>query len=167
METMLHRIPLLLLSCGLWACSCAEKDRSSTEATYALSTTAYAVLAEKAITYQADFDWEGFAHMLAEEIEYQPADSTRLLVGKSAVLAWWRAWPQQSGLCSVRLSGFTHIPLQLNQPLPVSGKAGVHVISYCTAELHYADGHRHQSRMHLYCHFDADKRIDRYIVFNA
>lgn len=166
MENMRHRLLLVCLNGILWSCSPAEQDRSSSLAPYAISTTAYAVLAEKAIMYQFDFNWNGFADMLAEEVEYVPADSLRPLVGKPAVVAYWRQWPQRSGLCSVRLSGFTHIPLQINTPLPLPGKTGVYVISYCTAELRYADGRRHACRLNLCCHFDASKRIDRYMVFS-
>ena len=56
----------------------------------------YTVLAEKAITAQADFEFDAWAGMLAEDIEFTfPNDTVSnasKLVGKAAVIAYWKKW---------------------------------------------------------------------------
>lgn len=153
-------IPIMLWL-TLWACSSAEQSSPSQTSGYAIATENYAVLAEKALSYQADFDWEGWADLLAEDVQYFLPDSTHPLVGKAAVLAYWKSWPQRKGLRFWQLSHFNHIPIQSTQALHLSGLAGVHVISICKGQFTYTDGHTQALSLNYCCHFNANKRIDR------
>jgi hypothetical protein len=152
----------LLLCLGLGACSSTDPKSPPSQASgYTIATDNYAVLAEKALTYQADFDWEGWADLLADDVQYFLPDSTLPLVGKAAVLAYWKSWPQRTGLRAWQLSHFNHIPIQSTQALYLSGLAGVYVISMCTGQLTYADGHSRTLRLNYCVHFNAQKRLDR------
>lgn len=148
----------LLFLCWLTACQ-QTPDTSAT--TLRLASDEYVVLAEKALTYQADFDWEGWAELLAEDVQYFLPDSTRPLVGNDAVLAYWKNWPQQTRLRSWQISHFNHIPIQSTQALHLSGLAGVYVISMCEGQLTYHDGHSRTLRLNYCLHFNDQKRIDR------
>lgn len=151
----------LLLCFGLGLCSCTEQSSPSQASGYAIATDNYAVLAEKALSYQADFDWEGWADLLADDVQYFLPDSTRPLVGKATVLAYWKSWPKRTGLRSWQLSHFNHIPVQSTQALHLSGLAGVYVFSMCKGQLTYTDGHTQALSLNYCCHFNANKRIDR------
>ena len=151
----------LMLCLGLWACSSTEQSPPSQTSGYSIATENYAVLAEKALSYQADFDWEGWADLLADDVQYFLPDSTRPLVGKTAVLAYWKSWPQRTSLRAWHLSNFNHIPIQSTQALHLSGLAGVYVISMCKGQLTYTDGHTEVLSLNYCFHFNAQKRIDR------
>ncbi len=160
---------ITLLCIGLWlwslACSSTEQSPSEVSGRYTIATDNYIVLAEKALTYQSDFDWEGCADLLADDVQYFLPDSAQPLVGKSAVLAFWKSWPQRTRLDSWQLSHFNHIPVQTRQALPFSGLSGVYVISMFRGKLHYVDGHTRTLNLNCCLHFNAQKRIDRWYSY--
>ena len=160
---------ITLLCIGLWlwalACTSPEQSPSASELPYTIATENYAVLAEKALTYQSDFDWEGCADLLADDVQYFLPESSRPLVGKAAVLAYWRNEPQRVHLQSWQFSHFNHIPVHSHQALPFSGVAGVYVISMFRGELRYVDGHTRTLNLNCCLHFNAQKRIDRWYSY--
>ena len=157
MKPLLLYLPLLLLTCR------SADTESSADLTIASSD--YVVLAQKALTYQADFDLEAWADMLADDVVFSPPDGVPLHQGKAAVLANWVRWRQTNAIRSLRLSRFTHLPIQTRQQLPLMGKAGVYVVSYCLTDLSLMNGQSCQRSLHMCCHFDAQKRIDYYSLY--
>ncbi|GAA4396625.1 hypothetical protein GCM10023187_04940 [Nibrella viscosa] len=148
----------LFLSCWLSLLGCREPPTSTAD--LSIAPTEYLVLAQKALTCQADFDTLTWAGLLADRVEYQLAGQPAGWRGKAAVLVGWKHWQHRAGIQTIRLSGLTHLPVQTLHPLPLMGRAGVYVVSYCQAHVRYADGHQTSRPIHLCYHFDADKRID-------
>lgn len=157
MKLLLLLLPILLLTCR-------SADPESGTA-LAIASPDYVVLTQKAITYQADFDLEAWADMMSDEVEYIPPEGIPARRGKAAMLAGWSRWRQRNAIQSLHLSRFTHLPIQSRQPLPLTGQAGVYVVSYCLADLHFTEGVTRKRWMHVCCHFDPQKRIDYYSLY--
>ena len=81
----------------------------------------YTVLAEKAITAQGDFDFNVWAGMLADDVEFTfPNDTVSIsskFVGKAAVIAYWKKWQTCTQIKTLQFSGFNHAPLKSNKKL--------------------------------------------------
>lgn len=153
----------------LWliiSCSSTQEKASKTTDTYAIATPNYAVLAEKAISYQADFNWDGWASLLADDIQYFLPDSARPLIGKKDVLAYWKSYQHRTKLKSWQLSLFSHIPIQNSQQLQVSGLKGVHVFSLFRSEFTFLDGTNSLMNLSYCTHFNTQKLIDRCYSFH-
>jgi hypothetical protein len=148
---------------GLMTCSHPAPVGDSDD--LAIATPEYIVLADKAFTYQADFDLEGWSLLLADSVQYQmPALANAPSVnlrGKAALLAYWQAFRQQQHVRSLRFSQFNHIPIRSAQNLKLSGLAGVYVFSLFESELTQTDGRTSTQQLSVCCHFNAQKRIDR------
>ena len=162
---MLLKISILSLCWLINSCSPTEKTTSITSDTYAIATPNYAVLAEKAFSYQADFNWEGWTNLLADDIQFFLPDSTRPLIGKQAVLAYWKTYPQRMKLSSWKFSRFNHIPIFSNQQLQISGLEGVHVFSMFRSEFIFLDGNTSSMTLNYCSHFNKNKLIDRCYSF--
>jgi len=165
MKNMLVKYYFLLLICLLVSCSANEKTTSAPTDVYAIATPNYAVLAEKAISYQADFNWESWANLLAEDVQFFLSDSIPPLVGKQAVLTYWKTYPQRRKLSSWQLSHLNHIPIESSQKLYISGMEGVHVFSMFKSQLTFLDGNSHVMNLTYCSHFNKKKLIDRCYMF--
>lgn len=161
------RFGLVLASawCGL-GCSPAGPPPGSPPAEYRFAPTEYTVLAQKALTYQADFDTLAWADMLAERVVWPTpgAPSTRL--ARHHLVSAWSAWRQAHGIRRLHLRSFSNFPLHVARPLALSGQRGVHVLTYCTITAERADGRHTTHRLSLCCHFDDQKRIDGYWLYD-
>lgn len=155
----------LLSVMGLWACSATNRESSPPADRYSIATQNYAVLAEKALTYQADFDLEGWGSMLADDVQYLPLDSTHPLVGKKAVLAYWNNHRTQRRILSLRLNDCTYIPLQLNRSLDSQGPSGVYVYTTCRSEQRLQTGQNQTRHWVIQTHFNDQKLIDRLYTY--
>lgn len=153
----------------LWliiSCSATEQTAALAIDDYTIATPNYAVLAEKAFSYQADSNWEGWTDLLADDIQYFLPDSTRPLVGKHAVLAYWKNYTQRMKLNSWQLSHFNHIPILSSRPLELSGLEGVHVFSMFRSEFSFLNGNSSTMTLNFCSHFNKNKLIDRCYSFH-
>lgn len=153
--------PLLLLACLLAACHGHPPDPP---ADYAAVPAPYLVLAQKAITYQADDQLDDWARLLADDVEYQGTDTARL-AGKAAVLAYWRQ--QRDPTRRVRLSGFSLLPVQTGLKLPLANLPGVYVAAVFRRRVEYATGRADERPVCLWLHFNEQKLIDRLYSFQT
>lgn len=169
MKKLFSFAPLTLLCFGLWlwslACSSTGQSPSEAHSQYTIATDNYAVLAEKAITYQADFEWEAWGSMLADDVHYLPFDSASPLVGKKAVLAYWEANRIRSHIHTVRLSEFTHIPLRTNRSLYSAGPPGVYVYTICRSEIQLQVGQKQTRHWVIHTHFNEQNLIDHLYTY--
>jgi ketosteroid isomerase-like protein len=139
-----------------------------TNPNFEIAPIEYAELSEKALGYFAKFEYDAWAEMLADNVVYAFPDgdvNTRTkLEGKPAVLAWWKTWKEKSGIQSMTLTEFNHIPI--NTILQPKGGAlmGIAVISYFSNRMVIA-GKTIDLRMNFSAHFNADKKIDRYTAY--
>lgn len=140
----------------LWLTACQEASKPSAMG-LSIATDEYIVLTEKALTYQADGNWEAWADMLAPDVSYFLPDQPQPLRGKAAVLGYFKAQSTHNPVESVQINRLMHLPVQRST---VSGSE-VYVVSLFRSELRYADGHSITLRYNVCSHFDAEKRIDR------
>ena len=131
-----------------------------------MAPTPYLVLAQKAITYQADEQLEDWADLLADDVEYQGPDTARL-TGKAAVLAYWQHHRHTSCIRQVRLSGFSLLPVQTGLKLPLANLPGVYVAAVFRRRVEYATGRADERPVCLWLHFNEQKLIDRLYSFQT
>lgn len=134
-----------------------------------VASSNYVVLAQRALTYQADFQWDAWAGLLAPDVEYQLAEQpgTAPLKGKRAVLAYWQRWPQACHARQVSLSDFTILPLQTTRKLPLAELPGVYVSVVFERTIVYESGREVRRPGCLWLHFNDDKLIDRLYGFET
>lgn len=122
----------------------------------------YAVLVEKALTEQADFDFKSWADMLAEDVEFvSPDQYSNKLVGKSNVIVYWKKWRESMHIKTLTFSGFNHAPFKSDKKLNFSGLSGVHVFSMFYGKWIFTNGKTAELRMNYCCRFNKNKLIDR------
>jgi hypothetical protein len=157
-----------LLACGGLRLGCTpDPPAPLTPAGYERASSEYAVLAQKALAYQADFDTLAWAELLAERVTWQTPDAAPARLARHRLVGAWNGWRQAHGVRRLHLHGFTNLALLAYQPLALSGRRGVHVLTYCTATAELTDGRRAARRLSLCCHFDAAKRIDGLWLYSA
>lgn len=158
---MIQRCLRILTVMGLWTCSAEEDNTSLPADRYSIATQNYAVLAEKALTYQADFDLDGWGSMLADDVQFLPLEATLPLRGKKAVLAYWANYRNRHPTRSLQLSEFNHIPFQSNRPLAIDRPPGVYVYTTCRSERLLPTGQSLTRPWVIHAHFNQGKLIDQ------
>lgn len=165
----LNSFPLIILFVfcfWFWSVSCSSTDRATTsqQKDFSLATSSYSVLAEKAISYQADFNVDAWGDLLADDVEYIFPNGTKW-VGKTAVMEGWKKWQQLAGIQSAAFTDFTHVPVQSTKALSLSELPGVYVLSFFTGNFRFINGNTSSIKVNISCHFNKAKLIDRYNAF--
>ena len=157
------------------SCSDAQpaKEASATQAPgtnsrFTIAPDEYSQLSEKAFGHFARFDYDAWGDMLADDVVFTfpdgDVDTRTKLEGKKAVLDWWKNWHKTSGIQSMTLSEFNHFPLNVTaQPMGGALK-GIYDFAYLSNKMVY-NGKPVSLRMNMITHFNADKKIDRYITY--
>lgn len=148
-----------------WACQKQEKLSNND---LSIATQNYAVLAEKTISYQTDFDWDSWSKMLADDVQVELPDDTTSpkSVGRTAAVEAWQKWRAANKIQSLKCSRFTQIPISSQKAMKFSDLSGVYVFSLFQGTIHYADGRTAELKMNYCFHFNQVKMIDRYYAFH-
>lgn len=158
-------LPKILLMGLLFAC---QKQENSSNNDLSIATQNYAVLAEKTISYQADFDLDSWGKMLADDVQFElPNDTTQHnSVGRAAAIEAWQKWKDVNKIQSLKCSRFTQIPISSQKAMKFSDLSGVYVFSIFQGTIIYANGSTADLKMNYCFHFNQAKMIDRYYVFH-
>ena len=149
------------------------KEASNTQAAvtnsrFTIAPEEYSQLSEKALNHFASLDYAAWGEMLADDVVYTFPDgdvNTRTkLEGKKAVLAWWANWAKTSGIQSMTLSEFNHFPLDVTAQPQGGAPKGIYDFAYASNKMVYG-GKSVSIRMNMVTHFNADKKIDRYVTY--
>ncbi len=136
-------------------------------ANYEIAPQEYVTLSEKALSDVIKLDFDAWAGMLSDDVEFWFPDgdnNTRTkLVGKKAVIDWWKNWKATSGIKSMTMDEAVFLPVNALKPTAGSKLTGNIVISYFSNQLVFATG-TGNLRMNFVTHFNANKKIDRYIT---
>ena len=128
----------------------------------------YADLAEKAINHLVKLDFDAWGVMLADDVEYNFPDgdvSTRTkLLGKKAVVEWWKNWVKTSGIISMTADEVNSLPINMLTVRKGGARKGYLVYSFFSNKLVFAKGST-ALRMNFIAHFNADKKIDSYVTY--
>jgi len=146
----------------------ASAPTAVTNPNFVIAPGEYAELSEKALNHIAKFEFDAWADMLADNVVYSFPDgdvNTRTkLEGKAAVVGWWKTWKEKSGIESMTMSEFNHIPIDIIKQPKGGATLGVIVISYFSNTLVFK-GKSVPLRFNYAVHFNADKKIDRYTTY--
>ncbi|MFN3847968.1 MAG: hypothetical protein ACK4NY_01005 [Spirosomataceae bacterium] len=166
---MLQRTPYFLLIyallfVGLWAC---QNTEHKTTDSLSIATQDYAVLAEKTITYQTDFDLVSWSKMLADDVQFELPDDTSqsVVVGKLAAIEAWQNWKNKNKVQALKCSNFTQVPISSQKAMKFTDLSGVYVFSLFQGKVIYTDGSSSTLKMNYCFHFNKSKMIDRYYAF--
>ncbi len=128
----------------------------------------YADSAEKALLHLGKFEFDAWAAMLADSVRFSfpdgDVDTRTVLIGKAAVVGWWKNWKQTSGGTSMTMSEFNHFPIEITSQLKAGAQPGMYVYSYLSNNLAYGDKSV-RIRMNFVTRFDSNKKIDRYLSY--
>ncbi|MFM9911304.1 MAG: nuclear transport factor 2 family protein [Chitinophagaceae bacterium] len=139
-----------------------------TNPNFTIAPIEYAVLSEKALTHLSKFEFDAWAEMLADNVVYSfpdgDVDTRTKLEGKAAVVGWWKKWKEKSGIESMTMSEFNHIPINVIAQPKGGALMGNVVTSYFSNKM-IMSGKPVALRMNFSVHFNADKKIDRYTTY--
>ena len=145
---------------GLCLMACSGTTPETPDDVLTIASPDYQVLAQHALTAQAEADTVTLAWLLAPNVRFSPPDSGTDWQGRSAVLRGWHCWQRTHRIAAMRLHKLTYLPVQTDKPLAFMNRAGVYVMCYATADIRYDDGRSEPLRLHACYHFDTLKRID-------
>lgn len=141
---------------------------SVTNPLFSIAPTEYAELSEKALNHISKFEFDVWAEMLADNVVYAfpdgDVDTRTKLEGKAAVVGWWKNWKEKSGIQSMTMSEFNHFPLNVTAQPKAGALMGNYDFVYFSNKMVFA-GKPVSLRMNFAIHFNADKKIDRYITY--
>ena len=155
------------------------KDESKTETAaivkagvtnpnFEIAPLEYAELAEKATNHIAKFEFDAWGDMLADNVVYTfpdgDVDTRTKLEGKANVVGWWKSWKEKSGVESMSMSEFNHFPLNVTGEPKGGALKGVYDFAYFSNKMYFG-GKPVSLRMNFITHFNAEKKIDRYITY--
>ena len=139
-----------------------------TNPNFSIAPQEYAELSEKALNLFAGFQFDAWADMMADNVEYTfpdgDVDTRTKLEGKAAVVGWWKAWKEKSGIESMTMSEFNHFPLNVTAQPKGGALVGNYDFVYFSNKMVFA-GKPLALRMNFAVHFNADKKIDRYVTY--
>ena len=175
LKNLAMSMPLFLLMTSLMiGCTETESKKEEPSSTnevnsnFEIAPDAYADLAEEAIKYMADLDFDKWGEQMTDDIDFYFPDGdagTRTkLTGKSEVLGWYKNWKETSGIEKMTFTNSVHIPVVAKKSLNYTGLTGVLVLSYFSNEMIYS-GTPVSVRMHFVAHFNDDKLIDKYYTY--
>lgn len=148
-----------------YGCSSGNSGLPATSETLSIAPASYLVLAQRAMTAQAEFDTAMLQELLADTVLVAGSSTHQpVALAKANALSHWQHWQQQMGIDRLRISALTNLPVNSSNRLQLTGQSGVHVISYCALGLFFRDGHVGRQLLNVCYHFNRAQRID-YILF--
>jgi ketosteroid isomerase-like protein len=154
-----------------WLVGIATLSFTNTQAqqsNFEIAQQEYATLAEQALNHVIKLDFDAWADMLADDVEFWFPDgdnNTRTkLVGKKAVIDWWKNWKATSGIKSMTMEEATFLGVNVLKATGGIKLTGNIVYSFFSNKVVFASGST-AIRMNFICHFNANKKIDRYVCY--
>jgi ketosteroid isomerase-like protein len=139
-----------------------------TNPNFSIAPVEYAALSEQSIMHLAKFEFDAWEATLADNVIYTfpdgDVDTRTKLEGKAAVVGWWKGWKEKSGIESMTMTEFNHFPLNVTAQPKGGALMGNYDFVYFSNKMVFA-GKPVALRMNFAIHFNADKKIDRYITY--
>lgn len=144
-------------------CASEQTVSLSEDDNYEIATPEYAVLAEKSIDLWASNEFETFALMLTEDVEYEFPDGKKIS-GKTALIDYWKNYKKTSGIQSMKIMDANYLPVNTHLKLKANENPGVKVVAYFTNKItiHTTDL---AVKMHFNLHFSKAKMIDLIMTY--
>ena len=139
-----------------------------TNPNFSIAPAEYATLSEQSLMHLAKFEFDAWEATLADNVIYTfpdgDIDTRTKLEGKAAVIGWWKGWKEKSGIESMTMTEFNHFPLNVTAQPKGGALMGIYDFVYFSNKMVFA-GKPVAVRMNFAIHFNADKKIDRYITY--
>ena len=139
-----------------------------TNPNFSIAPAEYATLSEQSLMHLAKFEFDAWEATLADNVIYTfpdgDIDTRTKLEGKAAVIGWWKGWKEKSGIESMTMTEFNHFPLNVTAQPKGGALMGNYDFVYFSNKMVFA-GKPVAVRMNFAIHFNADKKIDRYITY--
>ena len=150
------------------ATTTAADAAAITNPNFSIAPTEYATLSEQSLMHLAKFEFDAWEATIADDVIYTfpdgDIDTRTKLEGKAAVVGWWKGWKEKSGVESMTMTEFNHFPLNVTAQPKGGALMGNYDFVYFSNKLVFA-GKPVAVRMNFAIHFNADKKIDRYITY--
>ncbi|MCF0054260.1 hypothetical protein [Dyadobacter sp. CY356] len=154
---------VILMFIGITCSSDRSIKESITEA-----SSAYGILAEKSLDLMAEFDFETWGTMLSDSVVYYFPNgdeaSGQKLIGKTALLAWWKNYITVSGIRSMSIENASYVPICIEKNARSGVLPGNQVIACFLNKMIYENGVV-SVKMNFIIHFDKNKMIDGYYTY--
>jgi hypothetical protein len=135
---------------------------------FAIAPFEYAGMAEKSLSLLSSLDFDAWAATLADDVTYSFPDgdqNTRTtLVGKKAIVDWYKNFKTVTGLQSMTMSEFNSMPIDVTGDAKGGATKGIYVISYLSNTMVFKNATL-PLRMNFSLHFNGDKKVDRYTSY--
>jgi hypothetical protein len=137
------------------ACNTTKNDAVD----YEIAHPMYVALAEKSLDYLANFEFDSFAEMLADSIEYELPDGNKL-IGKTALINYWQNYKNTAGIQSMKIMNAHYLPIDTHIKQKTNEYLGIKVVVDFTNNMIFT--HKNLSvKMNFSFHFNKQKLIDR------
>lgn len=147
--------------------SACSVDRSEMES-FTAASSVYSILAEKSLDLMAGFDLETWSTMLSDSVIYCFPDGNgkiaHKLIGRKAMLAWWKNYIAVSGIKSMSIENASYVPICIEKKEKSGVLSGTQVIAYFSNNMIYENGSV-SVKMNFIIHFDKNKMIDGYYTY--
>jgi hypothetical protein len=137
------------------ACHATPKEKVDTE----IAPLVYIALTEKSLDYLASFQLDSFAEMVADSVEYELPDGTKL-IGKKALINYWENYKTSSGIQSMKIMKANYLPIDTHVKLTTNECLGVKVVADFTNDM-ILNNKNISVKMNFNFHFNQQKLIDR------
>ena len=159
MKTKLGFAQKVVMVLVLVACNTNTKEKAENE----IASPVYIALAQKSLDYLVSFDYDSFAEMLADSVEYELPNGTKLN-GKTAIIDFWKDYKATSGLQSMAIVNANYLPINANTKPKGSGKKGIKVVADFTNKMTFG-AETLAIKMNFSFHFNQQKLIDDLTTF--
>jgi hypothetical protein len=157
-KSLLIRVTILILLVGFGHCSVPKNEVQD----YEIAPPVYTALAEKSLDYLSNFEFDSFASMLAEDVEYELPDGKKI-VGKTALVHYWQHYKNTSGITSMSIVNANYLPIDAHVKPKGDQQSGVKVLVDFTNNMIIKDK-KMGIKMNFSIHFNKAKLIDRMSV---
>ena len=155
MKTYKRFVKIMALTLIFVACDATQKRGVD----YEIASPVYVALAEKSLDYLVSFDWDSFAEMLTDSIEYELPDGTKM-IGKTALINYWKNCKTNVGIKSMKITNANYLPLDAHSKLKNSDSLGIKVVVDFTNNM-MVKNKDVSVKMNFSFHFNQQKLIDR------
>lgn len=142
--------------------------KAVTNPNFSIAPEEFSTLSEKSLMHLGKFEFDAWEATLADDVIYTfpdgDVDTRTKLEGKAAVVGWWKGWKEKSGIESMTMSELNHFPLNVTAQPKGGAVTGNYDFVYFSNKMVFA-GKPVSLRMNFAIHFNADKKIDRYVTY--
>jgi hypothetical protein len=110
------------------ACHPTGNDSNRGELNYEIAPLVYIALTEKSLDYLASFEFESFAEMLTDSVEYELPDGEKI-IGKTTLINYWKNYKIINDIYSMKITNANYLPLHTRKKLQESDFSGVKVVA--------------------------------------